>query len=123
MGDIVNHAARLMHAAAGDILCDEPTALVAKARLTFNLLAPIKVKGKKEPVAVFQPALIDYRTQPKRLLLKSSDEMVGRERERTLLLEKLRVLQNQKGSKIIVEGEAGIGKSRLLEDLLKQAHE
>jgi len=50
--------------------------------------------------------------------------MVGRAEERRLLEEQLRkLLRGEDGGVIIVEGEAGIGKSRLLEDLMQQAQE
>ncbi|MCA1850288.1 MAG: adenylate/guanylate cyclase domain-containing protein, partial [Acidobacteria bacterium] len=61
MGDVVNLAARLMQAAKseGDILCDEATAHAARgmSRLNFDSLPALKVKGKKERVAVYRPAL------------------------------------------------------------------
>jgi len=55
-GDKTNLAARLMQAAsAGSILCDEAIYHAAKSRLQFISLASLTVKGKAEPVAVYQP--------------------------------------------------------------------
>ena len=55
MGEVVNLAARLMQAAMEGILCDQTTATAAEARLVFEPLAAMKVKGKRDPVAVFRP--------------------------------------------------------------------
>ncbi|MEW6733286.1 MAG: adenylate/guanylate cyclase domain-containing protein [Acidobacteriota bacterium] len=124
MGDVVNLAARLMQAAPGDILCDSTTAQAAKGRLIFNELPPLKVKGKKEPVAVYRPAINSTPVHTKTLKPDSYAEMIGRTKEQTLLAEKLNLLlEKQQSSRIIIEGEAGIGKSRLTEALIKHAQE
>ena len=48
-------------------------------------------------------------------------KLVGRAKERAVLAEHMQDLLRGGGSTIIIEGEAGIGKSRLVEDLLQQA--
>ncbi len=119
MGDVVNLAARLMQAAMGGILCDRPTATAAGDRLVFEPLVEMKVKGKKDPIAVFKPESIEHTR-----IERSKGEMVGREHERELLAGKVRALVADRTSgRILVEGEAGIGKSRLVEDLLAGARE
>nr|MDQ2999509.1 hypothetical protein [Chloroflexota bacterium] len=56
LGDKTNLAARLMQAASvGSVLCDEAIHQAAKSRVQFVALAPLAVKGKAEPVAVYQP--------------------------------------------------------------------
>jgi tetratricopeptide (TPR) repeat protein len=48
--------------------------------------------------------------------------MVGRARERGVMIERLEALQQESRSGVVViEGEAGIGKSRLVEDLRREA--
>jgi predicted ATPase len=47
--------------------------------------------------------------------------MVGRAREQDLLAERLVALQQGQGGTVLVEGEAGIGKSRLVDALVEQA--
>jgi CheY-like chemotaxis protein len=55
-GDRTNLAARLMQAApAGSVLCDEAIYQAARSRLSFVPLPPLAIKGKAEPVAVYQP--------------------------------------------------------------------
>lgn len=121
MGDVVNLAARLMQAAKNDILCDEPTAKAAMSRLNFQPLAPLKVKGKEKPVEVYRPSLPPEGTI-RRKAVKSHVEMVGRMAERKLLSDSLAALaQDSISGCVIIEGEPGMGKSRLIEDLLAQA--
>ncbi|MGH9942186.1 MAG: AAA family ATPase, partial [Pyrinomonadaceae bacterium] len=124
MGHVVNRAARLMQAAAGDILCDAPTAQSAAGRLVFESLPPLKLKGMTEPVAVFRPSLKADDVPAQVCWLKPRAEMVGREKERELLATRLRALVDQKqGTRIVIEGEPGIGKSRLAEELRARAQE
>ena len=47
--------------------------------------------------------------------------MLGRTDERALLAERLGALQDGMGALVMVEGEPGIGKSRLVADLLQRA--
>src|SRR5262245_8087186 len=48
-------------------------------------------------------------------------QIVGRAAERAILGEQLRALLNGQAGTIVIEGDAGIGKSRLTADLLEQA--
>jgi class 3 adenylate cyclase/tetratricopeptide (TPR) repeat protein len=114
IGDVVNRAARLMQLARDDVLCDAPTRQAAEARIGFEALPAVKVKGRVEPIEVSRPrggALAERRTY----------EMVGRATERSLLAERLRAVGAGRGGVVLIEGEAGIGKSRLVLDLLGQA--
>ena len=117
IGKVVNLAARLMQAAHGGIYCDEATSRAARGRIRFEALPAISVKGRTEPVAVFRP-LGETATR----LAPSARPMVGRRAEREALLGRLQALRDRgEGSVVVVEGEAGIGKSRLLWELGQQA--
>lgn len=119
MGDVVNLAARLMQAAKGGILCDAPTAAAAAGRLDFDELEPIKVKGKKEPIAIFRPVAGSSGASARE---HAEGEMVGRDAERRALDRAIHALVGDRAdSRMLIEGEAGIGKSRLVEDLLSRA--
>jgi tetratricopeptide (TPR) repeat protein len=48
-------------------------------------------------------------------------DMIGRDYERFALAEALRALITKESRVVIIEGEAGLGKSRLVEELLRQA--
>lgn len=129
IGDVVNLSARLMQVAepsltansnnsktAGFPLCDEATFLAAESRVDFEILPPVQVKGKAEPVAIFRPL-----REIKSSELKQT-EMVGRAQERTALIESLTTLQRGKqGGVVLIEGEAGLGKSRLVDVAQQQA--
>ena len=57
VGDIVNLSARLMVAAGKSnvgILCDRVTFEGAQHKLEFTALTPIMVKGKSQPIDIFQ---------------------------------------------------------------------
>jgi class 3 adenylate cyclase len=126
LGAVVNLAARLMQAAAGGILCDAATAEAAAPAVAFEALPAIAAKGYTDPVAVYRPGggpaarLGPARTRP-------AGSLVGRTAERQRLAEQLRMLQAGSGapgraSIVAIEGEAGIGKSRLVADLLERAN-
>jgi len=72
------------------------------------------VKGWAEPVAVFRPGALSRPRVPSRSL-------VGRTQERGQIAERLAALRGGHGGVLLIEGEAGIGKSRLLDDMVAQA--
>lgn len=127
LGDVVNLAARLMQAAPDNILVDAATyhAARSQAPLAFESLPPIRVKGKAEPVLVYRPlgsvpaAAADPGYSRRS---RSNVTLVGREAERAILAEELQaLLRRGSGGVVFIEGEAGIGKSRLVEDTLEKA--
>lgn len=110
IGDVVNLAARLMQAAAAGhgILCDSVTVAAAGTAFGFEALPAIAVKGKHGVVQVFRP-LHELRPAARR-----ADAMVGRVGERRVVEERLEALWKGAGPEVLViEGEAGIGKSSL----------
>ncbi|MBI5495749.1 MAG: AAA family ATPase [Deltaproteobacteria bacterium] len=116
MGDVVNLAARLMQAAPEDILCDGVTAAYAGARVRLLDLPPVKVKGKAEPIAVWRP-----QAEVTRHVIATA-LMVGREREREALREVVTAaLEGRAQGPVVLEGDAGLGKSRLVGWLLERA--
>jgi class 3 adenylate cyclase/tetratricopeptide (TPR) repeat protein len=116
LGDAVNVSARLMQAALGDVLCDEATFHMARGRIEFERLADVMIKGRTESVAVYRPV------ESRRPLSTTSGALIGRRPEREILAERLRsFVAGAEPPVIIVEGEAGIGKSRLVSDMLDAA--
>ncbi len=119
IGDVVNLAARLMQAAPRDILCDGPTWESASKRLTFRTLPPLALKGKAQPVAVHRP-LEESRTSAAAPVAQAA--MVGRDAEKALLSELVAGLAGSRtGGIVTIEGEAGIGKSRLVSHMIDEA--
>lgn len=123
IGAVVNLAARLMQAAQDGILCDERTFELAKTRIQFESLTPIKLKGIKDAVQVFCPLREVRQDLPWWMVGKTEKSIVGREKERLLLGHKLEQLKVGVSGVVAICGEAGIGKSCLIENLLLHAQE
>lgn len=127
IGDSVNLASRLMYAAtlsnfpSGsmmlNIFCDAMTYDATKLRVDFTTLPPIFVRGKSQPISVFIPQA----RHEKGMAHVALTDMIGRENERFTLAESLRALITKESRAVIIEGEAGLGKSRLVEELFRQA--
>jgi class 3 adenylate cyclase/tetratricopeptide (TPR) repeat protein len=121
VGDVMNTAARLMEGAAGEILCDEATRAVAQTRVRFLGLPPMVLKGKDGPTSVFRP-VAELPLDPTGPKLPSRPGIVGREAERDWLTARLaELVRGGQGGVVVIEGDAGVGKSRLVEDLVAQA--
>ena len=116
VGDVMNMAARLMGQAAGTILCDEATRQGAQARFELAPRPALQVKGRAEPLAVWVP-LAERRALPSGAIL------VGRARERAVVAGALAELRAGHSGAIVIEGEPGIGKTRLCEDARRCARE
>ncbi len=115
VGTVMNLSARLMQMADGRVVCDQATFRSARARteLSFEPLGDIRVKGKSEPVAAYLP---------RKVASKQDSGVIDREAGRAMLSRALAALVHQRqGSCIVLEGEPGIGKSRLIEYLVDKA--
>lgn len=118
-GDVINLAARLMQtASAGEILCDGDTVVATRGRMEFEERGRITVKGRSKPVPLHRPA-------GRRAATSRSDvEIVGRVAEREAIRLRLQALGGTKESSVVlIEGEAGMGKSRLLTDATARVHD
>jgi class 3 adenylate cyclase/tetratricopeptide (TPR) repeat protein len=126
LGDTVNLAARLMQQAHDQVLCDEATRRAAGARIELEALEPARVKGKREPVARYRPvrALDSVARAPSPEVHSGGADLVGRRSERVVLEGALQALVEQgQGGLLVLQGEAGIGKSTLVAWLLARAGE
>lgn len=140
VGNVVNMAARLMQAAEArmtarqelsELFCDEATTQAVQEQalqgqvlagdLAFETLPRIEVKGKSEPVAVFRPR---QQSLPRWGTASHPGVLVGRAAELAALaeiLQQVRQSPEEGGAVLLVEGEAGIGKTVLVKNLLAQA--
>ncbi|MBI5825490.1 MAG: AAA family ATPase [Chloroflexi bacterium] len=119
MGAEVNLAARLMsHAKPGQILVSPHVAELG-SNFSFVPLAPIEFKGIEKPMS---PSLLTGRLKTQAEAAPRSI-ILGREQERIILNQKLLDVRNstEAPGTIVIEGEAGIGKSRLLSFFSEQA--
>ncbi|HSG43293.1 MAG TPA: AAA family ATPase, partial [Anaerolineales bacterium] len=126
IGNAVNLSARLMGAASNQfeliekygvpIFCDTATFEAAKDAVEFEPLPPQQLKGRAEPVDAFLPL------DPKKSVIRPQTELIGRQEEKTTIANALQELsRGTPHQTLILQGEAGIGKSRLFEDLIRQA--
>jgi class 3 adenylate cyclase/tetratricopeptide (TPR) repeat protein len=116
-GDSINLASRLSGLAKpGEILVAPDTYRQAEGYYTFEALEPTTVKGKTEPVQFYK--VISQKQIPvttHRLSGVRSD-LVGRKVELTELREAVETLGTGKGGIFSICGDAGTGKSRLVEE-------
>jgi class 3 adenylate cyclase/tetratricopeptide (TPR) repeat protein len=114
-GDAVNVAARLEQAAEpGEVLLGEPTLELVREAVEVEPVAPLELKGKAEPVPAHR--LLRVREAPER---SHGTPFVGRELEVALIRGAWkRALAEQRCELVTVLGDAGVGKSRLLEEAL-----
>ncbi len=126
IGNAVNLSARLMAAAGNQfeiidklgvaILCDRMTYDGAKDAVEFEILPPQRVKGRTDAVEVFHPVEL------KKSVMRPTTELIGRQEEKTIIANALQELaRGVPHHTVILHGEAGIGKTRLFEDLTRQA--
>lgn len=118
MGDAVNVASRLEHAApVGGILIGHDT--YSQVRGIFDVLPqdPLSIKGKAEPVRTY---VVD-RAKPRAFRMATrgvegvETRMIGRDAElETLKNTYLDAMKSAETRVVVVVGEAGVGKSRLL---------
>ena len=120
-GNETNIAARLMgEAESGQILVSSQITAAAGHAFEFEDLGPVQVKGVADPLPVF--AVKGRRREAQSVAgtpLQSS--IVGRDEEQSLLISALEALEEGQSRTVVIEGEAGIGKSRLLAVLLDEA--
>ncbi|MDW7991092.1 MAG: adenylate/guanylate cyclase domain-containing protein, partial [Anaerolineae bacterium] len=119
LGDEVNVAARLMERAEpGQVLVSQRVARATAGRYRFQSLGLVKVRGKKGPVPVFTVLSRQLPSGPADLF---AAPLIERETERAQLEKALGSVLAGRGQILRVEGEAGIGKSRLAAELVRRA--
>ncbi|MEZ4713402.1 MAG: tetratricopeptide repeat protein [Caldilineaceae bacterium] len=120
LGDEVNMAARLMMAAKpGQTLLSAAARRSLSQRFVLEELPPIRVKGKSEPVVIFavtgaQEARSSQLTAPAYAL-----PMIGRQDALAQAAAKLALAAAGQGQLLGIRGEPGLGKSRLVAEILR----
>ncbi|UCG40574.1 MAG: AAA family ATPase, partial [Acidimicrobiia bacterium] len=120
VGDVVNTASRLEGVApVGGVVVDERTYLASNQMIDFRALPAVELKGKTEPVPIWQP------TNPKGRYGVAIEDLaatpfVGRDSELRLIVDTFeRVLREETTQFVTIVGEPGVGKSRLMQEFWK----
>ena len=120
IGPPVHLASRIQTAAKpGSVYVDATTHELAKTNFTFDDGGTHQFKGFTEPIQTWEvvaelPISLRFEERRERLL-----PYVGRSRERKILSESLELAKSGTGLTVLISGEAGIGKSRLVYDLIE----
>jgi len=115
VGAVVHRAARLMQNAGGGILCDDATRAACAERIDFLDREALALKGIAGPVGASRPR------GRRRSAVAAALSLVGRVAERAQLLEWLARPATGAARLTVIEGEAGLGKSRLVGDVITEA--
>ncbi|HET8976379.1 MAG TPA: adenylate/guanylate cyclase domain-containing protein, partial [Solirubrobacterales bacterium] len=118
MGDPVNVAARLQAAARpGTVTVGAETYRASREAIAYKRLDPLTLKGKEEPVPAWEATGV--LSGPRRAGLRSETPLIGREEEAALLGSLVeRIEREGRPYLVTVLGQAGVGKSRLLRELI-----
>jgi class 3 adenylate cyclase len=118
VGDAVNVAARLEQAAdPGEIVIGEETLALVRNAVQVEALEPLDLKGKSEPVPAFR--LLSMDPDAPGVARHLDARLVGRDRELALVRQAWDRAVLESGCHLFtLIGEAGVGKSRLVGELL-----
>ncbi len=127
MGDAVNLASRLeSNAPINQIMIGEDVKKIVEGVFVFQNMGEIQVKGKSKPIQVYcVNAVSENRTQRwERSELSKKSKFVGRSNELRLLNECYLSASTSRGvSGVVIQAQAGTGKSRLIHEFLKSKND
>lgn len=122
MGDEVNLAARLMsQAAPGEVLISGRVRQGLADVFSLEARAPIRFKGKAEPLPVFALAGTLERRSIRLQEPVFGLPMIGRQQELSLIEQKMTLALQGHGQIVGITAEAGLGKSRLVAEVIRLA--
>jgi class 3 adenylate cyclase len=123
IGDAVNVAARLEQAASpGEIVLGPETVNLVRDAVRVEPLEALSLKGKSEPVAAFRLLAVDPHAPG--IARHLDAPLVGRERELRLLHDAWERAARERGCHLFtLLGMAGVGKSRLVGELLAEVED
>jgi adenylate cyclase len=122
LGDDVNLAARLMqNATVGEALVTSRVQKASADAFIWEELAPLRVKGRSQPVTVLRLIAEQKRRITHLYESKYALPMVGREAELALIEEKFDQTSSGRGNIIGITAEIGMGKTRLMVEVIRIA--
>ncbi len=114
IGPAINFAARLAGAAPDDLLCDDETARAAGDALSFVVARNVRLKHEDAAALAFRPEWRDEAPAGR------DGDLVGR-RDELARLQSALDTSGPAAPRLLVRGEPGIGKSRLLRELVAES--
>ena len=116
-GDVVNTAARLQSSAPENgVLVGEATHRATREEIEYEAVDGVQAKGKAEPVTAW--LAVEARGRVAVELAAAATPLVGRDRERDLLLSAFGRARDDRSTELVtIVGVPGIGKSRLVAEL------
>jgi len=120
VGHTANLAARMEQMAKpGSVLTTADTLRLAEGYVAVRPLGPVPVKGIAEPVEVYEVTGVGpVRTRLQAAARRGLTEFVGREPELEQLRRSLALARDGFGQLVALVGEPGVGKSRLVYELI-----
>jgi class 3 adenylate cyclase/tetratricopeptide (TPR) repeat protein len=122
-GDAANTAARFQqNAAAGQILFGEETRGLVRSGVRVEEVEPLQMKGKEGPVRAFN--LLEVLAGAEALLRRHDAPLVGRREELATIETAFRTAVEERRCELVtLLADAGVGKSRLVEELVTRIGE
>jgi class 3 adenylate cyclase/tetratricopeptide (TPR) repeat protein len=119
MGDVVNVASRLQNMAPpGGVYIGDSTASLASSDIVRELVADSEVAGREQTERVWHVTGLQVRVPSIRA--RTDVPFVGRNSQRELLSSVMSMVANGRSAVVAVTGEAGSGKTRLVNEMLAE---
>jgi 3-mercaptopyruvate sulfurtransferase SseA/class 3 adenylate cyclase len=119
-GDAVNVTARLEQQAAstGEVLLGEQTFGLVRDAVEVEQAEPLALKGKPRPVPTYRLLAVKGQAAPARRVRRGA--LIGRAAELELLRRTFSLVCSERRCRLVVlTGEPGVGKSRLVDEFLE----
>lgn len=123
MGDVVNTASRLQaEAPPGGVLVGQPTKVLTERPIRYSWFATLTPRGREQSIDAWLAEEVSLR--PGRRRRERSTPLIGRAEEAQLLLSGVGyAVARRKALLVAIDGEGGVGKSRLAEEIVRNARD
>jgi class 3 adenylate cyclase/tetratricopeptide (TPR) repeat protein len=124
VGQTAHMAARMEQIAMpGSVLTTAETFRLVEGYVAMKPIGPVSVKGLEDPVQVYEVTGVGAaRTRLQAAAGRGLTRFVGRDDELEQLRHSQRLAANGQGQVMAIVGEAGVGKSRLVREVVRSQH-
>ena len=117
MGDVVNVASRLQALAdPGTVLVGDSTAALASDEIVLEVVDDLHVRGREQTERAWR--VRGLRARPSAVPHQTGIPFIGRDTQRELFHSIMGLVANGRSAVLAVTGEAGVGKTRLVSEML-----